>query len=61
MEPAASLVEEVVRVDALQQIRVGQRDSDFVVDHEICKQVPVDEDDLLADAGDVLARLGGKH
>lgn len=37
---------EVVRVDALHLIDLGDRDADVVVDHGFCQLVAVDEDDL---------------
>jgi|GEM_PF-4652871 len=48
---------EVVRIDALHLIDLGDRDTDVVVDHEFSQLVTVDEDDLAV--ADALGELDG--
>ena len=52
---SSSPLRKVILIRPLQHIRLAGGDADAVVDHEFGEAGSVDEDDLLADLGDVVA------
>lgn len=58
--PASSPLRKVVLIRPLEDVGLAGGDADAVVDHEFGEAGSVDEDDLLADLGDVVAGGFGK-